>query len=101
MTTGAVELGLFRRMAEPHRAAEAARQFEALLIEHLLKTTRQSAQPDAEAGALSGSDTYLEIAEQQLARALAERGGLGIAKMILADIRAPGVSADKSKEGHR
>lgn len=90
---GGVELGLLRQLPEPERTAKAAQQFEAVLVEYLLKTMRQAALTDRESESLSGSDTYLEIADQQLALALVERGGLGIARMILENL------TDKSKEG--
>lgn len=92
----------------PQSVAEAARQFEALLIEQLLKTMRQATQPDENKDAMSGGDTYLEMAEQQLARLLAERGGLGLAGLLergLAGPAAPGPavsagSTDKKTEGN-
>jgi len=87
---GAAGIGL-SRLAEPERTREAAKQFEAILVEHLLKTAREASQAEREEEKMAGSLTYLEMAEQHLARALAERGGLGIAKMILADIQKPAV----------
>ena len=96
---GGVELGALRQLAEPQRTAEAAKQFEALLVEHLLKTMRQATQSDQDSDRLSGSETYLDMAEQQLARALAERGGLGIARMVLKHIQKPGIASDKLREG--
>ena len=86
---GGIELGMLRHLAEPERRAEAAKQFEAMMVEHLLKTMRPDTPADPEAEALSGSETYRDLAEQQLARALAERGGLGIARMILQHLRDP------------
>lgn len=87
---GGVELGMRRQLAEPQRRAEAAKQFEAMMVQHLLKSMRPDTPPDPETEALSGSDTYRDLAEQQLALALAERGGLGIARMILQHLREPG-----------
>ena len=89
MMIGGIELGMMRHLAEPERRAEAAKQFEAMMVQHLLKTMRPDP-PDPEADALSGSETYRDLAEQQLAQALAERGGLGIARMILQHLREPG-----------
>lgn len=87
---GGIELGMLPHLAGPQRRAEAAKQFEAMLVERLLKTMRPDTPSDPETEALSGSDTYRDLAEQQLARALAERGGLGIARMILQHLREPG-----------
>lgn len=89
--------GLAGRLAvlpKAEQPAEAARQFEALLLAHWLKTVREAAKaPGTEEDRGAGADTYLEIAEQQLAQALAQGGGVGIARMILRNL-AP--SADKT-----
>ena len=87
---GGIELGMMQHLAEPQRRAEAAKQFESMMIQHLLKTMRPDTPPAPETEALSGSETYRDLAEQQLAQALAERGGLGIARMILQHLREPG-----------
>ena len=61
--------------AAPRNAAEAAQQFEALLIAQLL----QAAQPeDADAA----SDTMWSVAAQQFSKVMAEQGGFGIGRMI-------------------
>ena len=91
--TGRVELlglppGMLRLAASgrnsPEIALEAARQFEALLVEQLLRTMREAVQQEKqdEESAMSGGETYLEIAEQHLAQAIAARGGFGIARLI-------------------
>ena len=74
---------LVRGRDESERRADAARQFEALLLEHLLKTMREAGKTDDEKEESFGrSETYIEIAEQQMARVLAERGGLGLARLV-------------------
>jgi Rod binding domain-containing protein len=88
----------------PRSIPEAARQFEAMLVAHLLQTVREAAQdadPDHQDGL--GGATYMEIAEQQLAQALADRGGFGIARLIERGLEGKSgkdlaVSADKDKE---
>lgn len=61
--------------------AGAARQFEALLISQLLKTS-------CDAATLTGGEpgaadcTAVEMAQEHFANALAEQGGLGLARMI-------------------
>lgn len=63
---------------------EAAQEFEALLLAQMLRSVRESA---AEGG--YGEDTeesgglMLELAEQELAKAMAARGGLGLAAMAV------------------
>jgi len=64
---------------------EAARQFEALFIQNLLKQARSSSLAP---GALDGphSETYQELHDQQLALSLARGKGLGIAAMLIRQI---------------
>ncbi len=70
----------------PDKIRKAAADFEALLIAQMLKSTRESG------GGMTGDEeeqdetnsTMLELGEQQLAQVLANSGGLGIAKMVIA-----------------
>ena len=68
-----------RRRDDPKRVADAARQFESLLIGQLLKSMRESGEGgwlgtgDDQAGAQA-----MELAEEQMAQALAQQGGFGI-----------------------
>lgn len=66
------------------KAHGAAQQFEALLIGQLLKSAREAggggwlgAGDDDDAG-----ETGVEVAEQELARLLATKGGFGLARMV-------------------
>jgi Rod binding domain-containing protein len=62
---------------------EAAKQFEALLIEEMLKSARAGGSGDwmGESGDQSGS-ALSEMAEQQFAQLLAANGGVGLAKLV-------------------
>ena len=95
---GMVEFARLRSLPAPEQRLEAAKQFEALLLEYLLRTMREASQTESDADVTSGAQTYLEIAEQQFARALAERGGLGIARLVVQGLPASPGSADKGKE---
>ena len=68
--------------SKPKNAAEAAKQFEALLIAQMLRTAHES-----DSGSLdedsSSSETMFDVAGQQFAQVLANSGGLGLAKMIV------------------
>jgi len=73
---------------DPKKIHDAAQQFEALLIGQLLKTSREAGGSgwlgtgDDEAG-----ETGLEMAEQQFAQMLAQRGGLGLARLVESGLR--------------
>ena len=69
-------------------AAKAAQDFESLLIGSLLRSLESSFEtlPGGEVKDV-GSDDYRYMATQALSNALAERGGLGIARQILAHLR--------------
>jgi Rod binding domain-containing protein len=66
---------------QPKNVAEAAREFESLMLELMLQSARACG-----SGWLGEEDpagsTMMELAEQHLARLIASRGGLGLAKLI-------------------
>jgi flagellar protein FlgJ len=76
--------GLARLRAEagresPEAAREAARQFEALFVQMMLKSMR-----DANAAFGDGSDgTYRDMFDQQIALDMTRRQGMGIADMLM------------------
>lgn len=74
----------------PEKISGAAKQFEALMIEQMLKSARDTSgggwlggddDPDDQTGSL-----VMELGEQGLAQAMAVNGGLGIAKMVTANL---------------
>jgi Rod binding domain-containing protein len=71
---------------KPKNAAEAAQQFEALLLGQMLKdvhATEESQDPTGE--------TMWDMAAQQFAQVLSKNGGLGLAKLIASGLdRTPG-----------
>ena len=93
--------GIHNRDRDPKRIAEAARQFESLLIGELLKASHGSSGSgwmgtgDDQAGAQA-----LDLAEEQLAQTLAQQGGLGLAKLVVAGLRQKAEAASaKSNDG--
>ncbi len=67
---------------QPHTVRDAASQFEALLIGQLLKSARDSNSGWLDDGEDQAGSTATEMAEEQLAQALARQGGLGLARMV-------------------
>jgi Rod binding domain-containing protein len=74
----------------PEKISGIAKQFEALMIGQMLKSAREASgggwlgnedDQDDQTGSL-----VMEMAEQGLSQALAARGGLGIAKMVTANL---------------
>lgn len=76
--------------ADSKKIADAANQFEALLLSEMLKSVRESGSGDWMGNSEDESGSSLsEIAQEQFAQALAASGGLGFAKMVTAQL-APG-----------
>ncbi len=80
--------GEVRKPDSPADVQEAARQFESLLLGQILRSVRE-----ADGGWLGGGDAAGDcatgFAEEQLANALSQAGGLGLARLIAAGL-APG-----------
>ncbi len=75
---------------KPDKIAEVSKQFEALMIGQMLRSARES----SGGGWLSSGDDkddqsgslVMDLAEQGFSQAMAARGGLGIAKMVTANL---------------
>ncbi|MBZ5611664.1 MAG: hypothetical protein LAP38_25670 [Acidobacteriia bacterium] len=74
----------------PAKIRKGATDFEALLLAQMLRSAREAggtgltgdgSDDDSEA-----NSSLVELGEQQFAQALASRGGLGIAKMVVAGL---------------
>lgn len=63
----------------PTSAADAAKQFEALLLNQMLRSVREESADDDED---STGATMFDVADQQFSQLLANNGGMGLAKMI-------------------
>ena len=83
--------------SDPSKIADAAKQFEALMLGQILKASRDSSDGgwlgtgDDQAGSLA-----VEMAEQQFAQAMSAKGGFGIAKLVTAGIDRGAAKAAKS-----
>ena len=71
----------------PEKIRQAASQFEALLIGEVLKTVH-SAKGEGWMGTGDdeSSESTMALGDEYFARAISERGGLGLAKMISAGL---------------
>jgi Rod binding domain-containing protein len=70
----------------PGKLETAAAEFEALLIAQMLRTARESGATASEDENAGDNSSLYEMAEQQFAQVLANKGGLGIAKMVVAGL---------------
>jgi len=71
---------------KPKTLAEAAQQFEALMIGQLLKEARGDANGWLGSGEDTGDATLGAVAEEQFAQALAKSGGLGLSQQIVTSV---------------
>jgi flagellar protein FlgJ len=67
---------------DPAKLRDAAQQFEALLLAQALRSARESEGGWLGGASDSASDCAFELADQQLALAMARAGGFGLAKLI-------------------
>ncbi|MFB9159309.1 flagellar assembly peptidoglycan hydrolase FlgJ [Chromobacterium violaceum] len=84
---------------DPKAAAkEAASQFEALLMNTMLKTMRATKFDESEAS--NSMDTFQGLSDQQMVQALCSRGGIGLGDMIYRQIaKQSGFEPDAGKDG--
>jgi len=71
----------------PAAVADAARQFEALLITQLLRAARGESEEWLGAGEDPTASSAMELAEEQFAGALAAQGGMGLASLIVSGLK--------------
>jgi Rod binding domain-containing protein len=67
---------------DPAKIRKAAQQFEALLLEEVMQSAKGSGGGWLESDGDSSEDCATGLGEQQLAIAIAQNGGLGLANMI-------------------
>jgi Rod binding domain-containing protein len=82
---------------KPKDAADAAKQFEAMLIAQMLHSAREAAGDDALGGGDSAGSTMLDMADQQFSKLLADRGGLGLGSVIAKSLKAGPAVAPTSR----
>ncbi len=85
--------------ADEAKIREAANQFEALLVAQMLKSARESSAQDSEGSGDQAGSSLMEMGEQSIAQVLSSNGGLGLAAMIMKQLRPEtkdlGIPADK------
>ena len=73
------------------KSEKTARDFEALLLTPVLDSLQKTLAGDEE-GKTPGASDYRQMGTQALAQAIAARGGIGLAQLILRHLQPPKVS---------
>ena len=82
--------------ASPEKIANAAQQFESLLIGQILKSVHEEgANGWLGEGEDESASSAMELAQEQFAQALAARGGLGLSHLIVQNLSRQGVDSPK------
>jgi Rod binding domain-containing protein len=84
------------------RLQQASHQFEASMLQELLKPMQQQTgmsekDDDDEDGGADSNSSLREYGTEVMARALSERGGLGISKMVLTKLAPVEAAQEKHK----
>lgn len=80
-------LKLAAQREDPEAVREAAQQFEALLVQNMLKEMRAASGDDGLFGS-SQMDSYYEMFDQQIALDMARKGGLGLADVLVRQLES-------------
>jgi len=83
-------------------AADAAREFETMLIAAWMKTAREAGALDEKQDEMTGAASYMEFAEKFLAGVIAQSGAFGFGDMIhseLQTIEAPATHPTEASRG--
>lgn len=75
---------------QPKQIRDTAQQFEALLIEQMLRSARES-------GGTESDNALLQVAEQHFAQLIATNGGLGIANLLERALQSPTPAEKRSR----
>ncbi len=73
--------------AEQRKLREVAQEFESLLLEHLFKDMRDTIPKSKLLGKDSSMDTFQEMLDGEFSRAMAHRGGIGLADFLVAHMK--------------
>ncbi len=79
---------------------EAATQFEALFVQHLIQTMRETVRainPDPMLGGGQDSEIFMSMFDQELAKGIAADGGLGLANSLMRQLDGESSSPAESR----
>jgi flagellar protein FlgJ len=90
-----------RKPAEAARLRQAAQEFEAIFIEHMMRTARQSGGHSGLFPSGPAGDLYRDMADQEMARSVAKGGGLGLGNLLLKSLERPQLTKSSSPRALR
>src|SRR6185503_5628354 len=70
------------QLSEPQKVAEAARQFEALLLRKILEETQKTVIHSEFSDDSTAAGIYRDLVTQQLAESISKSGSFGVAKTL-------------------
>ncbi len=68
------------------KLTDAAQQFEAMMLQQMLKPMKEGEDSWGGEESDSGSDTLSSFGTEAFAKAISERGGFGIAKQVISQV---------------
>jgi flagellar protein FlgJ len=94
-------MGVDKDARDRSRLADAAQQFEGLMLQELLKpmTSTENKWDTGEQEGDKSMDTMTSYGTEAVAKAIAKGGGLGIAKKVVEQVTAEHDSRMKKREG--
>jgi len=85
---------------DPAQLKKVAAEFESLLLAQMLKSARESCSGGWSGEEEESGSTMIEIAEQQLARLMAAKGGVGLAKLVVSGLAGSRSVVPGEKHSH-
>jgi peptidoglycan hydrolase FlgJ len=94
-------IGVDQNAKDHSRLVDAAQQFEALMVQELLKpmTSTENKWDTGEEEGDKSMDTMSSYGTEAVAKAIAKGGGLGIAKKVVEQVTAEHDNRMKKREG--
>jgi Rod binding domain-containing protein len=96
MEANAIQGSLVKQQSPTDKLVHAAQQFEAILLNQLLGGLEHAFCSLGEKNKTAGSDQYQFLGLQSLASAVAAKGGLGIADMLIRHLKSPPLSQEST-----
>lgn len=80
----------FEGVGKPEDLKEAAEEFEALFLNQMLKTMRESVEKSELFHGGKGEELYTSMLDAELSRSMAKAGGIGLGEALLRQLKGPG-----------